>query len=171
MKIEENDDIIINSFTYKGTTGLYDLIFKKHPDADLYTEEDLNAYSHMISKTGAYLNLTTNRVKSSASYKYKNITKPIISQLPTSKTSGTRLPENRGRGLLKLNNNKPNYVYWDDVNELCKRLQLLIASQSAGHSGHNNEILSIDVYKRQIHIVFGEDRLSERGSLPATFMF
>lgn len=134
MKIEENDDIIINGFTYKGTPGLYDLIFKKHPDAYLYSEEDLNAYSHMISKTGAYLNLTTNRVKSSASYKYKNIIKPIIS---------TSKPENRGRGLLKLNNNKPNYVYWDDINELCKRLQLLIASQSAGHSGHSNEILSI----------------------------
>lgn len=35
------------------------------------------------------------------------------------------------------------YEYWDDPNELCKRLRLLIASQNAGNTNHTQEINSI----------------------------
>lgn len=35
------------------------------------------------------------------------------------------------------------YEYYDDPNELCDRLQLLVASQSAGNSNHDQEINSI----------------------------
>lgn len=134
MKIE-NDDITINDITYKGTPGLYDLIFMKRPNKDMYSEEDLSTYSHIMKETGAYLNLKTNKIKSSSSYKYKNIIKPMISQLSPR--------QHEGRGLLKLTDNKSDYVYWDNVNELCKRLQLLIASYNTGHTGHGNEIMSI----------------------------
>jgi hypothetical protein len=48
--------------------------------------------------------------------------------------------------MIKETNNYPiNYVYWDDPNELVERLWLLVASQTAGHWGHNNEIVSIIV--------------------------
>ena len=36
-----------------------------------------------------------------------------------------------------------NYVHWDDPNELCERLQLLIAEKQAGNNAHSNEIHSI----------------------------
>jgi len=36
-----------------------------------------------------------------------------------------------------------NYVYWDNVNELVERLQLLMASRAAGNNNHTDEILSI----------------------------
>lgn len=36
-----------------------------------------------------------------------------------------------------------NYTYWDNPNELVNRLRLLVASQAAGHTGHNNEVISI----------------------------
>lgn len=35
------------------------------------------------------------------------------------------------------------YEYWDDPNELCERLQLLLASKSAGNTNHDQEINSI----------------------------
>ncbi|GBP03914.1 hypothetical protein EVAR_91075_1 [Eumeta japonica] len=36
-----------------------------------------------------------------------------------------------GGGTMQLNPHKPNYIYWDDPNELVDRLRLLIASQAA----------------------------------------
>lgn len=44
-------------------------------------------------------------------------------------------------------------MYWDDPNELVDRLRLLIASQSAGHTGHNNEIISIIEELREANII------------------
>lgn len=54
--------------------------------------------------------------------------------------------EKKGRGLEK--NFIPYsenivYEYWDDPNELCERLQLLLASKSAGNTNHDQEINSI----------------------------
>ena len=42
---------------------------------------------------------------------------------------------------MTLNNNKIDYVHWDDPNELMDRLRLLEASH-AGRNAHDNEILS-----------------------------
>jgi hypothetical protein len=43
--------------------------------------------------------------------------------------------QHQGHGLVKINTNaRPEYVYWDDLNELDERLQLLHASQLAGHT-------------------------------------
>lgn len=35
------------------------------------------------------------------------------------------------------------YMYWDDPNELVRRLKLLIASYEAGKNSHQNEIVSV----------------------------
>lgn len=45
------------------------------------------------------------------------------------------------------------HSYWNDPNELVDRLRLLIASKSAGHSGHNNEIISIIEELREHKII------------------
>lgn len=147
ISFEDNDDIIINNITFRGTPGLYELIFMKKPNEFVYSEEDLTEYSRVIKETSAHLNLSTNKIKSSSSYKYKNIIKPIIDNISQSSTSipimTRRHNDTEGRGLLRLTSTKPNYVYWNNANELCERLQLLIASRDAGHTGHENEILSI----------------------------
>jgi hypothetical protein len=45
--------------------------------------------------------------------------------------------------MFKEVSNKPiDYVYWNDPNELVNRLRLLVAYQSADHTGHSNEIVS-----------------------------
>ena len=58
-----------------------------------------------------------------------------------------KLGKRIGQGVISrimiLNNNKIDYVHWDDSNELVDRLRLLKASRQAGHNAHDNEILSI----------------------------
>lgn len=49
---------------------------------------------------------------------------------------------------------KPDYVYWDDPNELVDRLRLLVSSSHAGHSGHVNEINSIVEELREVGIIY-----------------
>ncbi|XP_066585314.1 uncharacterized protein [Prorops nasuta] len=44
---------------------------------------------------------------------------------------------------MLLNNHVKDYVYWNNPNELVNRLKLLIASKNAGHTNHDNEIISI----------------------------
>lgn len=46
-----------------------------------------------------------------------------------------------------------SYSYWNDPNELVDRLRLLIASKTAGHSGHTNEIMSIIEELREAGII------------------
>ena len=43
---------------------------------------------------------------------------------------------------MTLNDNKINYIYWDDPNEIIDH-RLLEALRQVGHNDHNNEILSI----------------------------
>ena len=59
-----------------------------------------------------------------------------------------------GKGLtLKMNRHKTDYVYWDYVNELVDRIRLLVASTAAGHTGHNNEIISIIEELKEANII------------------
>lgn len=65
-----------------------------------------------------------------------------------------------GQGMIDLtkkefhsNNDSKNFIYWNDVNELVSRLRLLVSSASAGHTGHNNEILSIIEELREENII------------------
>lgn len=60
-----------------------------------------------------------------------------------------------GSGLYKkaMEINRTEFVHWDNVNELVSRLKLLIASQTAGHSGHHNEIISIVEELREADII------------------
>lgn len=48
-----------------------------------------------------------------------------------------------GRALKEFRTNKIEYRHFDDFNEIIDRLRLLMSSQSAGNTNHNNEIISI----------------------------
>ena len=52
---------------------------------------------------------------------------------------------------MTLNDNKIDYMHWDDPNEIVERL--LEASRKVGHNGHENEILSIIKELREIGLV------------------
>ena len=66
-----NNDIIIADKVYKGTPGLFELIFKKHPSS-IFTENDLKTYKAMLLQTKAHLT-KEGKIISSRGYKYTNI--------------------------------------------------------------------------------------------------
>lgn len=150
----EDSNIIIGEFTYKATKGLLELLFKKKPGKFSYT--DAKNFKYILNNTNVHrVGYDKNR-KISVSVnneKYKNIIKPILDgRRPTVWWARTW---KTGLGLHKtlIPNTKLEYKYWDDVNELCDRLKLLIASKNAGHTGHDNEILAIIEELQEANII------------------
>ena len=73
-----NDDIIINDKVYKGTPGLWNLIMLDKPQD--FTEEDFLNYGELLIQTNTIYqnnNPNSNKPKSSRSYKWNKIIKPI----------------------------------------------------------------------------------------------
>ncbi|XP_071579217.1 uncharacterized protein [Temnothorax nylanderi] len=134
--VDNADNIIIDGIRYAGTRGLYELIFKKFPNDEIYTEDDKQKYKSMLLATSAHKRNhdAHARLNGNRGYKYTQIIAPLIS----GKKAGKGIPR-----AMTLNDNKIDYVHWDDPNELVDRLRLLEASRLAGHTGHDNEILSI----------------------------
>ena len=141
------------------------------------TESDNENYFEILSQTKVHLN-KNNKPKSSSSFKWKYIVKPIYERLKSYETvnpikrrklSSERphsadaiiqpLPFNfqlesskKGEGLYKGITDKTQIVYYDDPNELVSRLNLLTSSENAGNTAVNNEIISIleELYERNI---------------------
>lgn len=152
----KDSDIVVKSKKYKGTTGLYELLFKKHPRD--YTQEDENNYRSIILKTNAHRrnNKSTEQVQGSVLPKYKTVIAPYIGEginnKHTAAAAATALT--KSRKLFMQYSSKPiEYVYWDDPNELVDRLRLLTASGSAGNTNHINEINSIIEELREANII------------------
>ena len=159
-----NNDIVIRGHRYKGTPGLFELIFKKHP-SNIFTQGDLNTYKDMLLKTRAHVG-KDGKVISSKGYKYTNIISnlfppkrrfaddvskvltPIMTRakrtLSKDHLANAEKRKKVGDGIMmRLTNHRVDYRHWDDPNELCERLQLLIASKDAGNTGHDSEMVSI----------------------------
>ncbi|KYN27940.1 hypothetical protein ALC57_02651 [Trachymyrmex cornetzi] len=142
ITLHKNDDIIIDGKRYDGTAGLYELIFMKFPNESICTDDDVHTYRSILLTTNAHRcgHSPSNQVMGNKGYKYKNIIAPLV----LDKKVGTEI--NKRANLprtMTLNDNKIDYIHWDDRNEIVDRLRLLEASRQAGHNGHDNEILSI----------------------------
>ena len=136
--ITGDDNIIIkeDGDTFFGTAGLWGLITSKDPDKELidWDKHDIRDYRRLMIKTNALHrdnNPKNPYPKSSKSGKWKMILGPIW--------------ENRkeygGKGII---------IMPSDPNTLLERLDLLLASQKAGHTGVRNTLVSIcDELKRQ----------------------
>uniref|UniRef100_A0A6P7G456 Uncharacterized protein LOC114335717 n=1 Tax=Diabrotica virgifera virgifera TaxID=50390 RepID=A0A6P7G456_DIAVI len=121
-------DVILKNKRYKGTPGLYELLFKKSPAN--FTPRDKKNYQKIVVATNAHRRhyRSSSQIYGSKLTKYKKIIAPIT----------------KGKGMLmEVSSNKIDYIHWDDPNELVGRLMLLLSSQLAGHTGHTNEINSI----------------------------
>lgn len=132
---------------YKGTSDLYQLLFYKQPKKA--TDVNMRAYKEILKITGApFKGYDKSRgLHNAKSKKLKTIIKPMFSH--------------EGKGFPKIpthkkvpNGNQPDYVYWNTPKELVSRLRLLWASKTAGHTGHDNEILSIIEELREEHIIY-----------------
>lgn len=169
VKIEHND-IIVKDKKYSGTKGLWELMTLKEPNDNNYTDDDYNNYANIILSTFAYMqnnDKTTKRVKSSGGYKYKNIIRPILLHHGILKDKTTK-EEKKGEGMYNINSKNSNlkefknktknnieYKYWNDINELKDRLNLLIGESNAGNDDPliHNEILNIIEELREEGIV------------------
>lgn len=147
----DHNDIYVKDKWYHGTRGLYELLFKKHPTN--YTEDDKVSFIDIVLKTNAHRKgfYAYGQLNGNVTKKYREIIKPAIS------TTKFRKQSTQGFGLtpnnLVANNKDYNYIYWDDPNELVDRLRLLTASKNAGHTSHDNEILSIIEELREVGII------------------
>ena len=139
--IIKDDDIIIkeDGTRFVGTAGLWVLITSKNPDKDMldWDKMDKEDYVKLMLKTNV-LHQNNNpknpNPKSSKSDKWENILGPIWKKYK--KKEGYE-----GKGVV---------VIPSDPNALLERLDLLLASQEAGHTGVGNELVSIcDELKRQ----------------------
>ena len=129
--IKENN-IVLEDEEYEGTPGLWELIVSKEPKD--FTNDDYRNYAKLMVKSNTLHrnnNPKDSHSKSNRGYKWKNILKGIWDNKEHYTGSGlTFIPS--------------------DPNALLERLDLLLASQDAGHTGVGNELTSIcDELKRQ----------------------
>ena len=132
------NNIYVDDKKFTGTPGLWELIMEDKPKK--YTKDDLDKYGDLLFKSNAiYQNFIPNNTypRASRSYKWQN----IISLIWAERTSGKGVERTAGKGVV---------VIPSDPNALLERLDLLLASQEAGHTGVRNELVSIcDELKRQ----------------------
>ena len=141
--IVEDDDIIFDDGErFTGTRGLWELITSKEPNGkrSKWDKLDEDNYVRLIEKTDVLFRGNNPRIylpKSSGGYKWKEILGHIwrTGKFPKKKEGY------EGEGVV---------VIPSDPNALLERLDLLLASQGAGHTGVRNELVSIcDELKRQ----------------------
>ena len=138
-----DDNIVVDDEKFAGTPGLWELIMADEPDPKLIEPSDLDSYKRLLLKTNVlHRNFDPKNPypRSSGSPKWKDILRPIWDEI----TAGKGLhkpPKTKGSGVVVISS---------DPNALLERLDLLLASQEAGHTGVRNELVSIcDELKRQ----------------------
>ena len=134
--IKDNDIVIPKTGErLEGTTGLWELIMSKNPKN--FTDMDYDNYRYLIT-TSKVLHRGDNPKnpypKASGSFKWVYLLRPIWFGLEPKKGY-------EGKGVVVIPSNP---------NALLERLDLLLASQEAGHTGVRNELVGIcDELKRQ----------------------
>ena len=160
--VKDNDIIIKDSGErFKGTNGLWELITLKEP-VD-FNKEDKNEYERLMIKTNVIHrddDPKNPRPKGSDGKKWKELVGPIwYKRQGFSEEDAIRMTKDKNykkRLIKKMRKLKYEYegkgvvVIPSDPNALLERLDLLLASQEAGHTGVRNELVSIrDELKRQ----------------------
>ena len=161
--IVDNNDIIIKETgeRFVGTPGLWELITSRDP---IYFDgNDKYEYEKLMIKTGVIHRDNDKKnphPKANRGIKWKKLIGPIwyksqgFSEENAIKMTNDR--KYRERLVKKMKKIKSEYegsgvvVIPSDPNALLERLDLLLASQEAGHTGVRNELVSIcDELKRQ----------------------
>ena len=126
------NNIIVDGEKFRGTPGLWELLMENNPRN--YTREDKDEYGRLLIKANVLhrnFDPKNPNPRSSISEKWINILSPIW----------YNREKYEGKGVV---------VIPSDPKALLERLDLLLASQEAGHTGVGNELVSIcDELKRQ----------------------
>lgn len=159
LDIDEDDNVLIGDNKYKGTKGLFELIFKNKPAK--YSKKDLNVYKKILETTNGHKKGYSKNSAVHRNQSVKYIT--IISKLFPPHSNKTQMKRraissaeintlhkrrktneftSSGKGLLK-NLYKTNIIYYNDINKLVDRMRLLYEAMEAGHSGLDNEWIAL----------------------------
>ena len=138
VKINGHDIIVLDNDgnvdkTCKGTPGLWELLVLQKPNEEIVMRSDLENYENLLYKTNSlYKNNDPNQNRPKGNYQGDSWAKV--------KKIWNKRKDYKGKGV----------VIPSDPNALLERLDLLLASQEAGHTGVGNELVSIcDELKRQ----------------------
>ncbi|KAL0820923.1 hypothetical protein ABMA28_005583 [Loxostege sticticalis] len=145
-RVYDHDHILkIGNRSLKKTPGLKELLFKKTPNLDFITDEDLQNYKLILMETNAHKRNgdPSKPINSNKGFKYMHVIKPLFKYSRNYTSSVESLPRGEGIDILKEVKKDTDLVYWDDPNELVERLKLLLASWAAGNTGVHNEINAI----------------------------
>ena len=134
-----NNNIIVDDRKFKGTRGLWELLMSKNPNTFYVHDDDFNEYSKLMVKTNALHKDYDSKnpyPRSSRGSKWNLLKEIWVNREDIRKKEGYE-----GSGVV---------VIPSDPNALLERLDLLLASKEAGHTGVRNELVSIcDELKRQ----------------------
>ena len=134
-----NNNIMVEDKKFKGTRGLWELLMAKKPDTYYFDDNDYDEYAKLMVKTNALhsgYDPKNSYPRSSRGDKWNLIRNIWANREHIKKKEGYE-----GYGVV---------VIPSDPNALLERLDLLLASQEAGHTGVRNELVSIcDELKRQ----------------------
>ena len=143
--IIKDNDIFLPKYNerFEGTSGLWELIMSKNPKN--FTDKDYDKYDDLMVITNAlhrYNDEDNLHPKGSGSTKWKKLLSPIWYRKKGNVYTFPKKKEGyEGEGVV---------VIPSDPSTLLERLDLLLASQEAGHTGVRNELVSIcDELKRQ----------------------
>lgn len=134
LAVDDKDNLLIKGKKFKGTPGLFELIFERIPGK--FTSRDLNTFKLICKLTNTHRSKYSHSspLHRNKSVKYKNV---IAKLFP---------PKNRkltGRGISMKNAYDTNIIYYNNINKLVDRMRLLYEAKNAGHSGLNNEIVAL----------------------------
>ena len=146
IKIINNDIFIADhNKMFKGTPGLWNLIMSKNPKQK-FNDEDYDNYKDLMIITNA-LHLDDDPKNPYPKGNHRNFKwTRILAPIWFGKKGGLhKFPKEKegyeGKGVVVISS---------DPNALLERLDLLLTSQEAGHTGVRNELVSIcDELKRQ----------------------
>lgn len=153
-------------FDYTGSLPLYELIFKTVPNRAVVDNntQAIQDYKDILNRTNVHrMEYDPNKhIKGNSGRKYQEFVKPILEGIygeqditPSSfrkpprysqlrpRTKSLTYIGKKGKGYLNFNNKNVEYVPYKDANTIVNRLKILIGSQVAGNTSHNNEILYI----------------------------
>lgn len=134
LTVDEKDNILVKEQTFKGTTGLFELIFKKTPKK--YTKNDVREFKKICMLTNSH-----RKGYSSSAPIHRNRSEmytKVIAKL-FSKFRG----KPKGKGMSMKSVYDTNVIYYNNVNKLVDRMRLLYESIQAGHNGLDNEMVAL----------------------------
>lgn len=147
-----NDDIHVGDRIYRGTPGLFELLFVKNPSSAAITQKDLDTYKEICELTNLHRANSDprGRIRSTSMPKYTRFIGKLFPPADKLK-KGSKF--SRGSGFVPNNNLPYNYVYWDSIDELVARLELLHAAKGAGNNSLDGEIASIEEELREARVI------------------